>query len=70
MFWNARLKEGQYLFPFFRFVLGVALLQAAFNAVPPCFSFLVFNAIPFIDGKISLGVGDVALTIIAFYFSQ
>jgi hypothetical protein len=70
MFWNARLKEGQYLFPFFRLVLGVALFQAAFNAVPLCFSFLVFDAIPFIDGKISLGIGDVALTIIAFYFSQ
>jgi len=68
LFWNARLKECQYLFPFFRFVPGVTLLQAAFNAVPPCLPFFVFDAVFFVDGKVSLRMGDGALALITFYF--
>jgi hypothetical protein len=49
-------------------VLGVTLLQAAFNAVPPCLPFLIFNAVSFVDGKISLRMGDGALALITFYF--
>jgi len=70
MFGNARLKEGQYLLTFFRFVLGIALLQAAFNAVASRFPFLVFNAISFIDGEVALRKGDKALALVTFDFPQ
>jgi hypothetical protein len=69
MFWNSGFKESQYLFPFFRFILGVTLFQAAINAVPSRFPFLVFDSVLFIDGKVPLGVEDTALTLIALYFS-
>jgi len=63
------LEEGQYPFTFLLFIMGIALLQAALNAVAPGYTLLVFHAVLFIDDQVTVGVGDWFLALITFYFT-
>jgi hypothetical protein len=49
--------------------MGIALLQAALNAVAPDLAFLVLNAILFIDSQIAVRIGYGLMALITFYLT-
>jgi hypothetical protein len=63
------LEKGQYFFAFLFLIMGVALFQAALDAVAPGLALLVLDAVLFVDGQIAVGIGDGLAAFIALNFT-
>jgi hypothetical protein len=66
---SGALEKGQYLFTLLFFILGIALFQAAVNAIALGFPLVVLFTALFIDCQVAVGIGDDFLAAIAFYLA-
>jgi uncharacterized membrane protein len=64
---EAVLEKGQYTLTLLFFVMGVALLQAALNAIAPGLTFLVLNTVFLINSQIAVRIGYGVMALIALY---
>jgi hypothetical protein len=63
------LEKGQYLFALLFFVVGIILLQAAFDAITLCLALVVLFSVLLIDSQVAVGIGYGFLASIAFYLA-
>jgi hypothetical protein len=63
------LEKGQNPFAFLFLIVGVALFQAARDAVTSGLAFLVFDAALLVDGQVAVGIRDGFPAFIAFDFT-
>jgi hypothetical protein len=63
------LEKGQYALALLFFVMGVALLQAALDAIAPGFTFLVLDTILLINSQITVRIRYRLMALITFYLA-
>jgi hypothetical protein len=63
------LEKGKHLLPFLFFIMGIALLQTALNAIAPGLTIPVLNTVLLINTQIAVRIWDGVMALITFYLT-